>query len=236
MILRTKNPNQTLKTNLKTLPIDTMINKELFQKLKPEIYADDPRFIPVPAHRKEDAGADLRAFVPANEYEVSQIILEVITALQNDRVKNICIDGKVVDPDSISADTIAATGGCVSLLPGETKLINSGFKIALPNVEEIYPFLPVYKIVSRSGLSCKHKISVTNRPGIVDKGYRDWIAVSLENEGHSAHIFTHGARIAQGLYELVIDLGAWDIGELRVNELSSSNRGENGFGSTGLGG
>lgn len=212
-----------------------MFNTDLLQKLKPEIYVEDPNFIPKPAHSKEDAGADLKAYVPANEFEVSEVILNVITAFQNNRVKNICVDGKVVDPDSISADTIAATGGCISLLPGETKLINSGFKIALPTVEEIYPFLPVYKIVSRSGLSVKHRVSVTNRPGIVDKGYRDWIGVSLENEGHSAHIFTHGARIAQGLYELVIDQGAWSVDELRVDELSSSNRGANGFGSTGLG-
>lgn len=213
-----------------------MLNVDLLKKLKPEIYAEDPNFIPKPAHSKEDAGADLKAYVPANEYEVSRIILDVITAFQNNRVKNICIDGKVIDPDSISLDSIINTGGCISLLPGETKLINSGFKIALPTVEEIYPFLPVYKIVSRSGLSVKHRVSVTNRPGIVDKGYRDWIGVSLENEGHSAHIFTHGARIAQGLYELVIDQGAWTVDELRVDELSSSRRGANGFGSTGLGG
>ena len=212
-----------------------MISKELYAKLKPEIYAEDPNFIPKPAHSKEDAGADLKAYVPANEFEVARILLDVITAFNNKRIANICVDGKVVNLNQLSSTEIAATGGCVSLLPGETKLINSGFKIALPTVEEIYPFIPVYKIVSRSGLSCKHKVSVTNRPGIVDKGYRDWIGVSLENQGQSAHIFTHGSRIAQGLYELVIDQGAWSVDELRVNELSSSSRGENGFGSTGLG-
>jgi dUTP pyrophosphatase len=213
-----------------------MFATELLQKLKPEIYAEDPRFIPTPAHPREDAGADLRAFVPLQPLEVEQVVEEACNALASRRVLNICVDGKIVDPNCLSYQHIADTGGCVSLLPGETKLINSGFKIALPTVDEIYPFLPVYKIVSRSGLSCKHKVSVTNRPGIVDKGYRDWIAVSLENEGHSAHIFTHGARIAQGLYEVVIDLGAWSVNDLRVSELSSSSRGENGFGSTGLGG
>ena len=213
-----------------------MFATELLQKLIPEIYAEDPRFIPTPAHPREDAGADLRAFVPLQPLEVEQVVEEACNALASRRVLNICVDGKIVDPNCLSYQHIADTGGCVSLLPGETKLINSGFKIALPTVDEIYPFLPVYKIVSRSGLSCKHKVSVTNRPGIVDKGYRDWIAVSLENEGHSAHIFTHGARIAQGLYEVVIDLGAWSVNDLRVSELSSSSRGENGFGSTGLGG
>ena len=213
-----------------------MFTKELLEKLKPEIYADDVRFIPKPAHSREDAGADLKAFVPLQPLEVEKVVDEAFNALTAKRVINICVDGKVIDHNCLSYQSIAATGGCVSLLPGETKLINSGFKIALPTVDEIYPFLPVYKIVSRSGLSCKHKVSVTNRPGIVDKGYRDWIAVSLENEGHSAHIFTHGARIAQGLYELVIDQGAWSTEDLRVGELSSSSRGENGFGSTGLGG
>lgn len=214
----------------------SMITKELFTKLKPDIYADDPRFIPTPAHPKEDAGADLKAFVPVDEYMISQHIYRCIKSLNQQQVTDICIDGKFVDPNSITLSEIATTGGCISLLPGETTLINVGFKISLPTVDEIYPFLPVYKIVSRSGLSCRHKVSVTNRPGIVDKGYRDWIAVSLENEGKSAHIFTHGSRIAQGLYELVIDQGAWSTEELRVSELNQSNRGENGFGSTGLGG
>jgi dUTP pyrophosphatase len=216
-----------------------MFNPELLQKLKPEIYADDPRFIPQPAHSKEDAGADLKAHVPASEAQVRRIVSHLINEydlMKCRHIQGICIDGKEVNPYMIEPKDIIATGGCISLLPGETKLINSGFKIALPTVEEIYPFLPVYKIVSRSGLSVKHRVSVTNRPGIVDKGYRDWIRVSLENEGTHAHIFTHGARIAQGLYELVIDQGAWSIDELRVQELSSSNRGENGFGSTGLGG
>jgi dUTP pyrophosphatase len=211
-----------------------MITKELFQKLKPSVYAEDSNFIPRPAHPGEDAGSDLKAFVPLDEFEVSKIVIEVINAFQNNRADKICIDGKQVEPDSISSEAIASSGGCVSLLPGETKLINAGFKIALPDVEEIYPFLPVYKIVSRSGLSCKHKVSVTNRPGIVDKGYRDWIRVSLENTGSAAHIFTHGSRIAQGLYEIVIDQGAWSVEEIKVGELPDSKRGEGGFGSTGL--
>lgn len=213
-----------------------MLNIDLIQKLKPEIYAVDPRFIPVPAHPKEDAGADIKAHVPADQYEISRILLDVFEAGRQDKFDYLCVDGKMVDPNYITALDLAATGGCISLLPGETKLIDSGFKIALPTVEEIYPFIPVYKIVSRSGLSVKHRVSVTNRPGIVDKGYRDWIRVSLENEGNNAHIFTHGSRIAQGLYELVIDQGAWSIDDLSVEELSSSNRGEKGFGSTGLGG
>lgn len=211
-----------------------MITKELFEKLKPSFYADDVNFIPRPAHIREDAGADLRAYVPQDEFTVAELVVDVIKTFHQNRVNSICIDGKQVDPSNIDAKIIANTGGCVTLYPGETKLINSGFKIALPEVDEIYPFLPVYKIVSRSGLSCKHNVSVTNRPGIVDKGYRDWIGVSLSNQGTSAHIFTHGARIAQGLYELVIDQGAWSVENMIVSELSSSKRGDAGFGSTGL--
>lgn len=206
-----------------------MITKELFEKLKPSFYAEDPNFIPRPAHIKEDAGADLKAYLPKkDEAKITQLkaLLE--------SYDTICVDGVLTNSREVDIDLISQKGGFEFLVPGDTKLINAGFKVALPVVPELYPFLPVYKIVSRSGLSCKYKVSVTNRPGIVDAGYRDWVNVSLENGGRYVHVFTHGARIAQGLYELVIDQGAWSVDQMRVSQLSNSNRGEGGFGSTGV--
>jgi dUTP pyrophosphatase len=205
-----------------------MITKELYQKLKPSFYAEDVNFIPRPAHVKEDAGADLKLYIPKQD-PVGRAILDALSESYN----FICVDGNLTATKD-AVPEVKKKGGFEILFPGKNRLFNVGFKIALPTVEEIYPFLPVYKIVSRSGLSCKYKVSVTNRPGIIDKGYRDWVRVSLENEGDYVHVFTHGARIAQGLYELVIDQGAWDVDSMRVSELTDSKRGEGGFGSTGL--
>lgn len=205
-----------------------MITKDLYQKLKPSFYAEDQTFIPRPAHIKEDAGADLKAYIPEVD-KSAQIALDVIVNSYN----SICVDG-VITPSVVAFEQLNKNPKFTILKPNETKLINVGFKIALPVVEEIYPFLPVYKIVSRSGLSCKYNVSVVNRPGIVDAGYRDWVRVGLENRGSYIHVFTHGARIAQGLYELVIDQGAWSVDDLRVDELSNSVRSESGFGSTGV--
>lgn len=108
------------------------------------------------------------------------------------------------------------------LKPGERKLVKTGMSIELkPGYEA--------QIRPRSGLAYKNGITVLNAPGTIDADYRGDIGVLLIN--HSAEDFKieRGMRIAQMViakYERV------DFVE--VNELSETQRGAGGFGSTGV--
>jgi len=108
------------------------------------------------------------------------------------------------------------------ILPGQTALIPTGLAIELPANTEA-------QVRPRSGLALKHSITVLNTPGTVDAGYRGEIAVILINHGKQSFQIEPGMRIAQMVIVPVIRAEI----EL-VNTLSKSNRGEGGFGSTGL--
>ena len=172
----------------------------------------DESFVPSVSHPGEDAGADIRAYVK-DTYKLDSAIT-FYRDFESWMLKygiRIYIDGEVFTSESESdfIDTIEKCGGAVMIYPGETVLVNSGFKVLLPKLDGLGSpwnnLLSVYKIVPRSGLAHKHKIVVTNSPGIIDSGYQDWVKVSLTNRGVDYHVFTHGSRIAQGLCELVID-------------------------------
>jgi len=83
-------------------------------------------------------------------------------------------------------------------------------------------------VVPRSGLASRHGIGVVNAPGLIDSGYRGEIAVILVNHGSDPVEVERGDRIAQ---LVVIPVVTQEFVE--VDELPSSTRGEDGFGSTG---
>lgn len=62
----------------------------------------------------------------------------------------------------------------ITIAPGETKIIGTGIKVAIP---EGYAIL----IQPRSGQSVKTKLRIANTPGLIDSGYRDEIGVIIEN-------------------------------------------------------
>lgn len=81
----------------------------------------------------------------------------------------------------------------------------------------------------RSGLAAKKGITVLNAPGTIDADYRGEVGVILVNLSKEPFTIENGERIAQ----MVIarhEQGQWE----EVNELSSTDRGEGGFGSTGV--
>jgi dUTP pyrophosphatase len=85
------------------------------------------------------------------------------------------------------------------------------------------------QIRSRSGLAAKHGVVVLNAPGTIDADYRGEIMVLLMNHGKEDFVITRGMRIAQMViapYTRVL----WN----EVDDLSSSERGAGGFGSTGV--
>ena len=108
------------------------------------------------------------------------------------------------------------------ILPGERKLIDCGFQMEIPEGYEA-------QIRSRSGLAIKHGISVLNQPGTIDQNYRGNICVILINSGNEDFFIKPGDRIAQ----MVIAKVEEPFFEF-VEELSETERGEGGFGSSGI--
>lgn len=109
----------------------------------------------------------------------------------------------------------------LTIKPGEHKLVRTGFAIELPEGTEA-------QIRSRSGLALKRGISVLNSPGTVDSGYRGEIGVILINHGKEDFEIKPGSKIAQ---MVIVNFIRANIEA--VESLSGSNRGEEGFGSTG---
>ena len=108
-----------------------------------------------------------------------------------------------------------------ALDPGERRLVPTGVAVALPaGVAGL--------VVPRSGLAIEHGISVVNGPGLVDPNYRGELRVILVNLGAQRFEASAGDRIAQ---LLLVPFVTPDL--QLVDELPTSERGANGFGSSG---
>jgi dUTP pyrophosphatase len=104
---------------------------------------------------------------------------------------------------------------------GKTALIPTGLAFELPHGFEM-------QVRPRSGLALKHSITVLNSPGTIDSDYRGEIKVILINHGDEDFKISVGDRVAQAV---ITKVELVDFEE--VHELSESERGSNGFGSTG---
>ena len=124
-------------------------------------------------------------------------------------------------------DALPNTQNYLVLYPGETKIVNAGFKVGLSTDQP--DKIATMLICSRSGLACKSSIVVINAPGIIDEHYPDWVGVGLHNASEDVHIFSHGARIAQAMF-----LEVCQPKESVVTELSSVGERKGGFGHTGV--
>ncbi len=123
--------------------------------------------------------------------------------------------------DDAGADLRAAEP--VELAPGERALVGTGVSIALPEGYAAF-------VVPRSGLAAKHGITVLNSPGTVDAGYRGEVKVTLLNTDlEKTFRVEAGDRIAQIIFTPVSRAVF-----VPVAELPGSDRGEGGFGSTGV--
>jgi dUTP pyrophosphatase len=109
----------------------------------------------------------------------------------------------------------------VLLKPMQRALIKTGLFIALPDNYEA-------QIRPRSGLAYKTGVTVLNSPGTIDADYRGEIGVILINLSEDDFVVTDGERIAQ-MIVAPYTKAQW----LDVKELSITERGEGGFGSTG---
>jgi dUTP pyrophosphatase len=124
---------------------------------------------------------------------------------------------------SAGMDLYANVNDHIIIPPGERALIPTGIAIQLPNDLEA-------QVRPRSGLALKQGITVLNTPGTVDADYRGEIGVLLINhEPGGFFVVNRGDRIAQLVISPVKRID-WVV----VEELPASERGEGGFGSTGI--
>ncbi len=105
--------------------------------------------------------------------------------------------------------------------PGRFALVKTGLRIELPQGYEA-------QIRSRSGLALKSGVFVLNAPGTIDSDYRGEVGVILANFGSQPFSVEVGDRIAQMVVQKV-ERVVWEVADLSVSE-----RGDGGFGSTGV--
>ena len=114
-------------------------------------------------------------------------------------------------------------GGSLVLEPHKRAMVSTGVRIALPEGFEA-------QVRPRSGLAAKAGITVLNSPGTVDSDYRGEVKVILINHSDEPFVIHDGDRIAQ----MVIarhESASFEV----VASLDDTQRGEGGFGSTGIG-
>lgn len=107
------------------------------------------------------------------------------------------------------------------ILPGETKKIPAGISVEIPSGY-------FGGIFARSGLSTKEGLRPANCVGVVDADYRGPVMVALHNDSDVERVITPGEKIAQ---MVIMPFLAVEFEE--VEDLSDTERGEGGFGSTG---
>jgi dUTP pyrophosphatase len=113
-------------------------------------------------------------------------------------------------------------GEGVTLEPGCVEFIPIGIAIAIePGYEG--------QVRPRSGLASKHLVTLPNTPGTIDSDYRGEVFVPLINLGREPFVITPGMRVAQLVIAPVVQA---EIEE--ASSLDPTDRGEGGFGSTGL--
>jgi dUTP pyrophosphatase len=122
---------------------------------------------------------------------------------------------------SAGMDLCAHIHESVVLEPLERKLIPTGLFIELPTGYEA-------QIRPRSGLALKQGITCLNSPGTIDADYRGEIGVILINLSNEMQVIKTGDRIAQMVIAPVTQI-SWEP----ATELTPTNRGAGGFGSTG---
>lgn len=109
----------------------------------------------------------------------------------------------------------------LTMSPGSRSIVPTGIYLEIPPGFEC-------QVRPRSGLAIKNGVTVLNAPGTIDSDYRGEVKVILINLSDSEYVVENGQRIAQlvfAKYERVVPT--------LVAELSTTERGEGGFGSTG---
>lgn len=139
---------------------------------------------------------------------------------------------KILDPRASLPEKATEYSACVdlravldsryTLKPGEFHSFHTGIAIEMPDP------LCVALVFSRSGMGAKHGISLSNSVGVIDYDYRGELIVSLINNSETSFDIEPGDRIAQLMIMRTVP-----VKPVICDELSETERGDGGFGSTG---
>ena len=120
------------------------------------------------------------------------------------------------------ADVCAAVETEIVIEPGERQAVPTGLVLEIPDGFE-------GQVRPRSGLAIRHGLTVVNGPGTIDSDYRGELKVLLVNLGTETVLIARGDRVAQ-LVIAPVTRAAF----AETEELTASDRGAGGFGSTGV--
>lgn len=122
---------------------------------------------------------------------------------------------------SAAYDLYAALDEEITVMPGQTKFVPLGFATSFDHDFVVLLF-------SRSGLSTKKGLALANKVGVIDSDYRgEWVA-AIHNHDIVPRYIKPGQRVAQAIM-----FPKYDIDLVEVKELTDTQRGQGGFGSTG---
>lgn len=124
-------------------------------------------------------------------------------------------------PYAAGADLYAMADAPIEIAPGQTVLVHTGIALEIP---EGYAGL----IYARSGLASKRGLAPANKVGVIDADYRGEIMVALYNHSAAWQTVEGGERIAQLVVAPFLQAAFEEC-----DDLSNTQRGEGGFGSTG---
>jgi dUTP pyrophosphatase len=113
----------------------------------------------------------------------------------------------------------------IILQPFGRALAPTGIKLSIPEEFEI-------QVRPKSGLAINQGLTVLNTPGTVDSGYNGEIKVIIFNTNNTSVTIPKGTKIAQAVLSPVVNGKYVDL--IQVNKVSDGDRGDKGFGSTGL--
>ena len=145
-----------------------------------------------------------------------------MTELQVARLR----DDAILPAQAYDGDAGLDLAACerAELRPGERAVVGTGVAVAIPDG---YAGL----VLPRSGLAARHGLTIVNAPGLIDSGYRGELKVILLNtDAREPFVVEPGMRIAQ---LVLVEVASVHLVE--VDELSGSERGAAGFGSSGVG-
>jgi dUTP pyrophosphatase len=120
------------------------------------------------------------------------------------------------------ADVCAAVDAAIAIAPGERQAVPTGLVLEIPDGFE-------GQVRPRSGLAIRQGLTVVNAPGTIDSDYRGELKVLLVNLGSESVSIARGDRIAQ-LVIAPVTCATF----VETDDLTASDRGAGGFGSTGL--
>jgi dUTP pyrophosphatase len=110
----------------------------------------------------------------------------------------------------------------LTIAPGARVLVPTGLAFEIPVGHEI-------QVRPRSGLSLKTPLLIVNAPGTIDADYRGEVQIIVGNFSENPFVIEHGLRLAQ-----LVLAPVWQARFVKAEELSATERGAGGFGSTGV--